>query len=109
VNDDILAQQHFLRARKAERRELETGLIVEERIATSYWGKERSAENWALETLLKRASKPNQKDHCSLLTPACAPSSYVMSLLPTSSYPFPTLSPPSSSLQITAQQTKLRA
>ncbi len=28
VDDDILAQQHFLRAHTAERRESETGLIV---------------------------------------------------------------------------------
>ncbi len=28
VDDDILAQQHFLRACSAERRESETGLIV---------------------------------------------------------------------------------
>jgi hypothetical protein len=63
VDDDILAEQHFLRAHTEERRESETGLIVLRANSNycSYWGCERSADNWALETLLKRASEPNKK------------------------------------------------
>jgi hypothetical protein len=56
VDDDILAEQHFLRAHTEERRESETGLIVVRSNSNQL-----SADNRALETLLKRASKPNKK------------------------------------------------
>jgi hypothetical protein len=58
VDDDILAQQHFLRAHTAERRESETGLIVGRANSNQLLGKRK---NWALDTLLKRVSKPNKK------------------------------------------------
>jgi hypothetical protein len=58
VDDDILAQQHFLRAHTAERGKSETGLIVVRADSNQLLGKR---ENWALDTLLKRASKPNKK------------------------------------------------
>jgi hypothetical protein len=47
---------------------LETGLAVVRANNSQLWERERSAGNWALETLLKRASKPNKKITRSLWT-----------------------------------------
>jgi hypothetical protein len=61
VDDDILAQQHFLRAHIVERRESETGLIVVRANSNQLLGKGEISRQQGPGTLLKRASKPNKK------------------------------------------------
>jgi hypothetical protein len=60
VDDDILAQQHFLRAHTAERRESETGLIVVRVNSNQLLGKERRDQQTTGPLKLFSRGPPNQ-------------------------------------------------
>jgi hypothetical protein len=75
ADDDILTKEYFRRAHTIERREYETGWIVVGANSSQRWGKERSADDWALDGLLKRASKQSKKISAASSIHACAQSS----------------------------------
>ncbi len=77
---DILAEQHFLRAHTEERRESETGLIVVRTNSNQLFGKLEMNRQLGTGNSSREGLQTKLKDLRSLLTPACAPSSYVMSL-----------------------------
>jgi hypothetical protein len=64
VDDDILTEQYIFSQsphRRQKRIGYHIGYCTVRPTTTSSWGSGRSADNWALDTLLKRASKPNKK------------------------------------------------
>ncbi len=82
VEDEILAEQHFLRTHTEERRESEAGLIVVRANSNHLVGKREISRQLGPGKLFSKGP-PNQikKDHRSLLITARAPSSYVMFLV----------------------------
>ncbi len=63
VDDDILTKQYiFFGPTGKEKRELETGLIFVRANSSQQSRGRGSADNWAMNTLLKRASIPNKKN-----------------------------------------------
>jgi hypothetical protein len=75
VDDNPLAEQHFIRAHTPETRESETGLIVVRANSNQLLGKQEISRELSPGNSSHEGLQTKLKDHCSLLTPACSPSS----------------------------------